>query len=73
MDVDSVSFSMWDVPADPQLENDFLLEQLQSLSSSGITGQTAVRAILQLYPDQQKKVTVAHQFKKLQDSLCTNV
>ena len=70
MDVESVSsedsFSMWEVPADPQPENDFLLEQLQSLSFSGITGQTAARAILQLYPDQQKKVIVAHQIRKLE-------
>ena len=77
MDVESVSsedsFSMWEVPADSQQANDFLLEQLQSLSSFGITGQKSVRAILQLYPDQQKKVIVAHQFKKLQGSLCTNV
>ena len=65
-DVESVSFSMWDVPADPQQEIDFLLEQLQSLSSSGITGQKAIRATLQLYPDQQKKVIVAHQIRKLQ-------
>ena len=68
MDVESVSsedsFSKWLVPADPRQENDFLLKQLQYLSSSGITGQKAIRAILQLYPDEQKKVMVARQIKR---------
>ena len=67
MDVEPVSsddsFSMWNVPADQPPEQDILLEQLQSPSSSGITGQKALRAILQLYPDQQQTVTVAHKVK----------
>ena len=73
MDVESVSsedsFSRWEVPADQQREHDFLLEQLQSLSPSGITGQNALRGILQLYPEQPKKVMVAYQVKKLQGTM----
>ena len=73
MDVESVSsedsFSMWEVPAETQQDNDFLLEPLPSLSSSGIRGQKALRAILQLYPDQKKKDMVAQQIKKLQGIL----
>ena len=42
MDVESVSsedsFSMWEVPSEMHQDHDFLLEQLLSLSSSGITG-----------------------------------
>ena len=68
MDVESVSsedsFSIWEVPAETQHDNDFLWEPLQSLSSSGIRGQKALRAILQLYPDQQKKDMIAQQIKK---------
>ena len=50
VDSDSVgseeSFNMWNVPAESQPEQEFLLEQLQLLSSSGITGQQALRAIV---------------------------
>ena len=72
MDVEPVSsdsFSMWNVPAGKPPEQDFLLEQLRSLSSSGITGQKALRAILQLYPDQQQTVTVANKVKRLQATM----
>ena len=62
------SFSMWDAPADQQPEKDFLLEQLQSPSSSGITGQKALIAILQLYPDQQQKI-VANRVERLQATM----
>ena len=76
MDVESVSseesFSMWNVPTASQLEQDFLLEQLQSLSSSGITGQNAPKAILQMFPDQQQKITVANTVKKLQATMPKN-
>ena len=34
-------FSMWNVPAASQPEQQFLLQQLQLLSSSGIAGQEA--------------------------------
>ena len=74
--IESVSsednFSMWEVPTDPQQENDSMLEELQSLSSSGITGQKVVRAILQVYTDQQKKVMMAGQIKILQGTEVQN-
>ena len=73
MDVESVSsedsFSMWEVPAETQQDNDFLWEPLPSLSSSGIRGQKALGPILELYPDQKKKDMVAQQIKKLQGIL----
>ena len=58
LDSDSVgseeSFTMLNVPAElavtPQ-EQQFLLEQLLHLSSSGITGQEARRAIVRMFPD----------------------
>ena len=60
---------MWDAPADQQPEQDFLLEQLQSLSSSGIMGQKALIAILQLYPHQQQKMMVANKLERLQATM----
>ena len=45
-------------PAASQPEQQFLLQQLQLLSSSGIAGQEALRAILQMFPDPQQKITV---------------
>ena len=44
------------VPVVTQQEQKILLEQLQHLSSSGITGQEARRAIVRMFPDQQQKV-----------------
>ena len=61
--------STWEVPAEQHQEHDFLLEQLQFLWSSGITGPKALRAILPLYTDQQKKVMVVHQVDKLQGTM----
>ena len=60
LDSDSVgseeSFTMLNVPAEsavtPQ-EQQFLLEQLLHLSSSGNTGQEARRAIVRMFPDRQ--------------------
>ena len=52
-----------------RVTTDFLLEQLQSLSFSGITGQTALRAILQVFPDQQQKITVSNTVKRLQATM----
>ena len=73
MDVESASsvdsFSIGEVPADLRQEHHFLLEKPPSLSSSGIRGQKALIAVLQLYPDQQKKDMVARQIKKLQGTL----
>ena len=50
MDVEPVSsddsFSMRNVPAGQPPEQDFLLDQLQSLSSSGITGQKALGTLV---------------------------
>ena len=56
------SFTMLNVPAEPavtQQEQQFLLEQLRHLSSSGITGQEARRAIVQMFPDKQQKIKVS--------------
>ena len=56
------SFRMLNVPAVPavsQLEQQLLLEQLRHLSSSGITGQEARRAIVRMFPDQQQKIKVS--------------
>ena len=75
LDSDSVgseeSFTMLNVPAEsavtPQ-EQQFLLEQLLHLSSSGITGQEARRAIVRMFTDRQKdKVSKAVQV--LQDTM----
>ena len=67
LDSDSVgseeSFTMLNVPAEPavtQQEQQFLLEQLRHLSSSGITGQEARRAIVQMFPDKQQKIKVSN-------------
>ena len=76
LDSDSVgseeSFSMLNVPAEsavtPQ-EQQFPLEQLRHLSSSGITGQDARRAIVRMFPDQQQKVKVSKAVRTLQDTI----
>ena len=72
-DVESVSseesFSIWNVPTASQPEQEFLLEQLQSLLSSGITGQKALRAIVQMFPDQQYKITLSNAVKTLQATM----
>ena len=60
---------MWNVPAESQPEQEFLLEQLQLLSSSGITGQQALRAIVQMFPDTQQKITVTNAIKTLQATM----
>ena len=64
-DVESVSsedsFSMWHVPTATQPEQESLLEQLPSLSSSGITSQKALKAIVEMFLDQQQKLKVASQ------------
>ena len=76
LDSDSVgseeSFRMLNVPAVPavsQQEQQFLLEQLRHLSSSGITGQDARRAIFRMFPDQQQKVKVSKAVRTLQDTM----
>ena len=46
------SFRMLTVPAISQQEQQFLLEQQRHLSSSGITGQEARRAIVRMFSDQ---------------------
>ena len=77
LDSDSVgseeSFRMLNVPAVPavsQQEQQFLLEQLRHLSSSGITGQEARRrAIVRMFPDQQQKVKVSKAVRTLQDTM----
>ena len=63
LDSDSVgseeSFTMLNVPAEPVVtkqEQQILLEQLRHLSSSGITGREARRAIVQMFPDKQQKI-----------------
>ena len=66
LDSDSVgseeSFTMLNVPAEsavtPQ-EQQFLLEQLLHLSSSGITGQEARGAIVRMFPDKQQKIKLS--------------
>ena len=76
LDSDSVgseeSFTMLNVPAEsavtPQ-EQQFLLEQLLHLSSSGITGQEARRAIVRMFPDKQQKVKVSKAVRTLQDTM----
>ena len=60
---------MWNVPAESQPEQEFLLEQLQLLSSSGITGQQALSAIVQMFPDTQQKITVTNAIKTLQATM----
>ena len=76
LDSDSVgseeSFRMLNVPAVPAVsrqEQQFLLEQLRHLSSSGITGQEARRAIVRMFPDQQQKVKVSKAARNLQDTM----
>ena len=76
LDSDSVgseeSSRMLNVPAVPavsQQEQQFLPEQLQHLSSSGITGQEARRAIVRMFPDQQQKVKVSKAIRTLQDTM----
>ena len=63
------SFTMLNVPAEsavtPQ-EQQFLLEQLLHLSSSGITGQEARRAIVRMFPDRQQKIKVSKAVRVLQ-------
>ena len=76
LDSDSVgseeSFTMLNVPAEsavtPQ-EQQFLLEQLLHLSSSGITGQEARRAIVRMFPDRQQKIKVSKAVRVLQDTM----
>ena len=76
LDSDSVgseeSFTMLNVPAEsavtPQ-EQQFLLEQLLHLSSSGITGQEARRAIVRMFPDKQQKIKVSKAVRTLQDTM----
>ena len=60
---------MWNVPTASQPEQEFLPEQLQSLSSSGITGQKALRAIVQMFPDHHQKITVSDAVKTLQATM----
>ena len=74
LDSDSVgseeSFTMLNVPAEAaatQQERQFLLEQL--LSSSGITGQEARRAIVRMFPDKQQKIKVSKAVRTLQDTM----
>ena len=76
LDSDSVgseeSFTMLNVPAEPavtQQEQQFLLEQLRHLSSSGITGQEARRAIVRMFPDTQQKIKVSKAVRTLQDTM----
>ena len=76
LDSDSVgseeSFTMLNVPAEsavtPQ-EQQFLLEQLLHLSSSGITGQEARRAIVRMFPDKPQKIKVSKAVRVLQDTM----
>ena len=76
LDSDSVgseeSFTMLNIPAEsavtPQ-EQQFLLEQLLHLSSSGITGQEAGRAIVRMFPDKQQKIKVSKAVRVLQDTM----
>ena len=76
LDSDSVgseeSFAMLNVPAESavtQQEQQFLLEQLVHLSSSGITGQEARRAIVRMFPDQQQKINVSNAVRTMQDTM----
>ena len=76
LDSDSVgseeSFTMLNVPGEPavtQQEEQFLLEQLRHLSSSGITGQEARRAIVRIFPDKQQKIKVSKAVRTLQDTM----
>ena len=63
---------MLNVPAEsvvtPQ-EQQSLLEQLLHLSSSGITGQEARRAIVRMFPDKQQKIKVSKAVRVLQDTM----
>ena len=76
LDSDSVrseeSFTMLNVPAESavtQQEQQFLLEQLLHLSSSGITDQEARRAIVRMFPDRQQKIKVSKAVRTLQDTM----
>ena len=76
LDSDSVgseeSFTMLNVPAESaatQQAQQFLLEQLRHLSSSGITGQEARRTIVRMFPDQQQKIKVSKAVRTLQDTM----
>ena len=76
LDSDSVgseeTFRMLNVPAVPAVsrqEQQLLLEQLRHLSSSGITGQEARRAIVRMFPDQQQKLKVSKAVRTLQDTM----
>ena len=76
LDSDSVgseeSFTMLNVSAEPgvtQQEQQFLLEQLRHLSSSGITRQEARRAIVRMFPDKQQKINVSKAVRTLQDTM----
>ena len=76
LDTDSVgseeSFTMLNVSVEPavtQQEQQFLLEQLRHLLSSGITGQEARRAIVRMFPEKQQKIKVSKAVRTLQDTM----
>ena len=76
LDSDSVeseeSFTMLNVPPEPavtQQEQQFLLEQLRHLSSSGTTGREARRAIVRMFPDKQQKIKVSKAVQTLQSTI----
>ena len=80
LDSDSVgseeSFTMLNVSTEPAVthqEQQFVLEQLRHLSSSGITGQEARRAIVQMFPDKQQKIKVSKAVRTLQNTECCRV
>ena len=50
-------------------EQQFLLEQLLHLSSSGITGQEARRALVRMFPDKQRKIKVSKAVQTFQDTM----
>ena len=76
LDSDSVgseeSFTVLNVPAEsavtPQ-EQQSLLEQLLHLSSSGITGKEARRAIVRIFPDKQQKNKASKAVRTVQDTM----
>ena len=65
------SFTMLNVPAEPAVtqQEQLLSEQLRHLSSSGITGQEARRAIGRMFPDKQQKIKVSKVVRTLQDTM----
>ena len=76
LDSDSVgseeSFTMLNVPAESvvtQQKQQFLLEQLRHLSSSGIAGQEARRAIVRMFQNKQQKTKVSNAVRTLQDTM----